>query len=100
MRPRSENTFSCAFSRTEQVLNRITSAASGSLVCSSPSHCASTSAILAESYSFIWQPNVLIYTLPVIGVASLALRGGLRGQLRFFGRQNPDLRNLAVDIEP
>ncbi len=28
-RPRSENTFSCAFSRTEQVLNRIRSASSG-----------------------------------------------------------------------
>ncbi len=28
MRPRSENTFSWAFSRTEQVLNRITSASS------------------------------------------------------------------------
>lgn len=27
-RPRSENTFSCAFSRTEQVLNRMRSASS------------------------------------------------------------------------
>ena len=30
-RPRSGNTFSCAFSRTEQVLNRMTSASSGSV---------------------------------------------------------------------
>ena len=33
-RPRSWNTFSCAFSRTEQVLNRITSASSGVSVVS------------------------------------------------------------------
>ncbi len=57
-RPRSENTFSCAFSRTEQVLNRITSASSGVSVDVKPSAALSTSAILSESYSFIWHPNV------------------------------------------
>ena len=56
--PRSLNTFSCAFSRTEQVLKRITSASSGAAASSYPSAAASTSAILSESYSFIWQPNV------------------------------------------
>ena len=64
-RPRSEKTFSCAFSRTEQVLKRMTSASSGwsvfTIVSPSASDaCASTSAILSESYSFIWQPNVLM----------------------------------------
>ena len=34
--PVPENSFSCAFSRTEQVLNRSTSAASGASVCSCP----------------------------------------------------------------
>ena len=57
-RPRSENTFSCAFSRTEQVLKRITSASSGRSVVTTPSEALSTSAILSESYSFIWHPNV------------------------------------------
>ncbi len=56
IRPSSENTFSCAFSRTEQVLNRITSASSGLSVFSSPWLACSTSTILSESYSFIWQP--------------------------------------------
>ncbi|MNT80161.1 hypothetical protein D3C72_2195890 [compost metagenome] len=60
MRPRSENTFSCAFSRTLQVLNRITSASSGFSVLIMPSLLPSTSTILSESYSFIWQPNVLM----------------------------------------
>ncbi|CFW09063.1 Uncharacterised protein [Bordetella pertussis] len=63
-RPRSENTFSCAFSRTEQVLNRMTSASSGLSVSSRPWSARSTSAILSESYSFIWQPKVRIYNLP------------------------------------
>ena len=62
-RPRSENTFSCAFSRTEQVLKRIRSACSGSSVGSYPSAAFMTSAILSESYSFIWQPKVLMKTL-------------------------------------
>ncbi len=57
-RPRSWNTRSCAFSRTEQVLNRMTSASSGRSVATRPSDAPSTSAILSESYSFIWQPNV------------------------------------------
>ena len=59
-RPRSENTFSCAFSRTEQVLKTRTSASSGRSVGERPSADESTSAIFAESYSFIWQPKVLM----------------------------------------
>ena len=55
-RPSSENTFSCAFSRTEHVLKRITSASSGVSVGMRPSAALSTSDILSESYSFIWQP--------------------------------------------
>ena len=57
-RPRSANSFSCAFSRTEQVLNTIRSASSGRAAGSKPSASRSTSAIFSESYSFIWQPNV------------------------------------------
>ena len=57
-RPRSWKTFSCAFSRTEQVLNRMMSASSGLSVLTMPSEAASTSAILSESYSFIWHPKV------------------------------------------
>ncbi len=61
-RPRSVNTFSCAFSRTEQVLKRMRSASAGSAVFSKPSAAASTSAILSESYSFIWHPKVRMKT--------------------------------------
>ncbi len=57
-RPIWLKTFSWAFSRIEQVLTRITSASSAIVVSSMPSDAASTSAILAESYSFIWQPWV------------------------------------------
>ncbi len=57
-RPRSWNTRSCAFSRTEQVLNRMTSASSGRSVAERPSLSASTSAMRSESYSFIWHPKV------------------------------------------
>ena len=57
-RPSNENTFSCAFSRTEQVFINRMSACSGSSTRTAPSLSASTSAILAESYSFIWQPMV------------------------------------------
>ncbi len=57
-RPSWLKTFSCAFSRIEQVLIRMTSASSALSVSSRPSLAASTSAILAESYSFIWQPWV------------------------------------------
>jgi hypothetical protein len=58
--PRSENTFSCAFSRTEQVFISSTSASRGSSVAMSPAPALSTSAMRAESYSFIWQPKVLM----------------------------------------
>src|SRR6185437_11063745 len=61
-RPRSANTFSCAFSRTEHVLNRMRSASPGSAVFSNPSAAASTSAIFSESYSFIWHPKVRMKT--------------------------------------
>jgi hypothetical protein len=59
-RPSWLNTFSWAFSRIEQVLTRTTSASSGLSVSSSPSCSASTSAMRAESYSFIWHPWVLM----------------------------------------
>src|SRR5690606_10792663 len=62
-RPRSEKTFSWAFSRTEQVLNRMTSASSGFGVISRPWSPRNTSTILSESYSFIWQPKVRMYSL-------------------------------------
>ena len=58
--PSSENTFSCAFSRTEQVFISSTSACRGSSVAVRPSESASTSPIRAESYSFIWQPKDLM----------------------------------------
>ena len=45
-------------------VDQMTSASSGLSVSSRPSLAASTSAILAESYSFIWQPWVLMYSLP------------------------------------
>ena len=57
-RPSWLNTFSCAFSRIEQVLTSTTSASSTLSVSSRPSAAASTSAMRAESYSFIWQPWV------------------------------------------
>ena len=53
-------TFSCAFSRIEQVLMRMTSASASTSVSSSPCSAASTSAMRAESYTFIWQPWVLM----------------------------------------
>src|SRR5690606_40011351 len=68
-RPRSEKTFSCAFSRTEQVLKRMMSASSGVLVSSRPWSPRSPSTILSESYSFIWQPNVRMYSLRAPGRA-------------------------------
>ena len=74
-RPRSENTFSCAFSRTEQVFSRITSASSGVSVRTRPSEAPSTSAILSESYSFIWQPKVLINTFFCMNCLAVAVAG-------------------------
>ncbi len=74
-RPSWLKTFSCAFSRIEQVLTRMTSASSGRSVSSSPSAWASTSAILAESYSFIWQPWVLMYSLPRTCAGRVATKG-------------------------
>ena len=59
-RPISEKTFSAAFSRTEQVLTRRTSASSARVARSRPWDAASRSAVRAESYSFIWQPKVLM----------------------------------------
>jgi tRNA A37 methylthiotransferase MiaB len=52
--------------RIEQVLIRITSASDSSRVSSMPCDSRSTSAILAESYSFIWQPWVLMKSLPLM----------------------------------
>jgi len=58
--PSSENTFSCAFSRTEQVFITSTSACCGSSVEVIRAPTRNTSAMRAESYSFIWQPKVLM----------------------------------------
>jgi hypothetical protein len=55
-RPSSENTFSCAFSRTEHVFTITMSASPATAVGVALNAAPSTSAILAESYSFIWQP--------------------------------------------
>ena len=52
-RPSSENTFSCAFSRIEQVFMSSTSASSGLSVSIMPWESPSTSAIFSESYTFI-----------------------------------------------
>ncbi len=65
-RPSWLNTLSCAFSRIAQVLTRITSASDSSSVSVMPSLAASTSAIFDESYSFIWQPWVLMNNLPAM----------------------------------
>ena len=73
MRPSSENTFSWAFSRIEQVLNRITSASSTLSVGSMPCVALSTSTILSESYSFIWQPYVLTNTFFMVPVSVVYL---------------------------
>src|SRR6185369_12454140 len=83
-----ENTFSCAFSRTEQVLNTMTSASSAFAAGARPSAAASTSEIFSESYSFIWQPKVRLKSLPaMIVTCALLLRVGLRG---FLLREDPD----------
>ncbi len=55
-RPSSENTLSSAFSRTEHVLTSRMSASSTPSALLADNELPSTSAILAESYSFIWQP--------------------------------------------
>src|SRR4029077_15183775 len=94
-RPRSWNTFSCAFSRTEQVLNRIRSASSGRSVASKPRSARRISAILFESYSFIWQPNVRMKTLPDTLVASEArLWPG-----EILGRDQPRAKNPTVGVQ-
>src|SRR4051812_3200433 len=85
IRPRSANTFSWAFSRTEQVLKTMRSAWSAHAAVSSPSALRMTSAILPESYSFIWQPNVRTKSLATAASVPLV---GLRGFLR---REEPHL---------
>src|SRR5712692_414850 len=92
-RPRSWNTFSCALSRTEQVLNRIRSAFSGWSVISKPFAARSRSAILSESYSFIWQPNVRMNSFFVM----LSARGSRTRE--FTGCQQPHAKNLPVAIQ-
>ncbi len=76
--PSCENTFSCAFSRTEQVLSSSRSAWAGSSVSSYPSASRSTSTMRAESYSFIWQPKVRIKTrgMGYDGRANAGYEGG------------------------
>src|SRR5688500_12220860 len=93
-RPSWLNTFSWAFSRIEQVLTRITSASSAIVVGSSPSDAASTSAILAESYSFIWQPWVWMYSFPRAGDGSTG--AAERGR----ARASPVARSVAFMAAP
>ena len=52
----------------------MTSASSGRSVSSKPSASRSTSAILSESYSFIWQPNVRIYSLRAMEIGAWKAR--------------------------
>src|SRR5215831_10862531 len=94
-RPRSWNTFSWAFSRTEQVLNRIRSASSGRSVGSNPCAARSMSAILTESYSFIWQPNVRTKSFFVTSAARAA-RLGLGELLR---REQPRAEQRSVRVQ-
>ena len=58
--PSREYTLSSAFSRTEQVFMMRTSASAAVSVGTMPALLCRTSAMRAESYSFIWQPNVLM----------------------------------------
>src|SRR5690242_13834315 len=91
-RPRSWNTFSWAFSRTEQVLNRMMSASSGWSVLTMPPSTPSTSAILSESYSFIWHPKVRMNSFLTIR-ESLGPGQSARGG--FLGGQDPDAEHGA-----
>src|SRR5690606_27468100 len=103
-RPSWLNTFSCAFSRIEQVLTRITSASSTFVVSSSPSEAASTSAMRAESYSFIWQPWVGMNNLRAGGAgASDAEAGGVWVVMvvpGHGGESGPDCRCGGVSLNP
>src|SRR5206468_1209258 len=80
-------------SRTEQVLNRIRSAFSGWSVSSKPFAARRRSAILSESYSFIWQPNVRMNSFfamsPALGARPREL----------VGCQQPHAKNLPVAIQ-
>src|SRR5690348_4018170 len=83
-RPSCENTFSCAFSRIEQVFTRITSACDTSCVRTMPRSAASTSSILRESYSFIWQPWVWMKSFfePDLGAGVSAIGKAERAEIR------------------
>src|ERR1700689_5520963 len=109
--PSKQNTFSWAFSRTEQVLTNNTSASAGLSVRVIPSEASSTSRILEESYSFIWQPKVFMYKRPGIGkvakiLGTMAIREVLKmgdprllavsEPVRDFG--TPELAALLADM--
>src|SRR5690242_8183353 len=94
-RPRSWKTFSCAFSRTEQVLNRIRSASSGRSVVSKPPAARNRSAILSESYSFIWQPKVRMKSF----FATLAPCRALLGPRELGGREQPHPKDLSIGVQ-
>src|SRR5450631_2097169 len=102
-RPRSAKTYSCAFSRTEHVLNRMRSASAASAVCSKPSAAASTSAIFSESYSFIWHPKVRMKTffvgvMQVLGAEVSPGRANLEAQIlpRIASRFGEALLHIGV----
>src|SRR5690606_3578780 len=86
-RPSWWNTFSWAFSRMEQVLSSSRSAWSGLSTISASWVSRSMSSIRAESYSFIWQPWVLMKTLR-------ERDGGLRREVAMMPL--PDCLSLMV----
>src|SRR5215831_10940855 len=91
----SGRSFFRAFSRPEQVLKRIRSASSGRSVGSNPCAARSMSAILTESYSFIWQPNVRTKSFFVTSAARAA-RLGLGELLR---REQPRAEQRSVRVQ-
>src|SRR5690606_2058844 len=95
-RPSWLNTFSCAFSRIEQVLTRMTSASASLSVSSRPCSAASTSAILSESYSFVWHPWVLMKSLPAAGLPVMGNATCCRGKEMHDRRVAPEPHIVAV----
>ena len=86
-RPKSEKTFSCAFSRTEQVLNKMMSASSGWVTCSiPPCSSARTDSIFSLSYSFIWHPKVRINTFFMVCLIDWLVVKGFRRPVKYSGR--------------
>ena len=75
----------------------MTSASASFCVTSRPCEAASTSTILAESYSFIWQPWVLMKSLPDIARTDAEGDGG---ELPFYGYVVVRARFFGVFASP